>query len=113
VKNGDPSFQVSTAGGERPLWVGGELFYVAPSGALMRVVVQRGETWAANGPTEIVKAGYYTLNDIETGRLYDVASDGQAFLMIKSLDGAAVESAPHFEVVQHWFEELKRLVSTD
>ena len=39
-------WQVSTGGGTRPLWArsGQELFYLGPSGALMRVGVERGQT---------------------------------------------------------------------
>ena len=54
-------WQVSTAGGTRPLWArsGQELFYVSPTGALMRVGVERGPSWAATTPTLLVKEGYY------------------------------------------------------
>ena len=46
-------WQVSTGGGTRPLWApnGQELFYVSPAGALMRVGVERGPSWAATTPT--------------------------------------------------------------
>ena len=55
-------WQVSTAGGTRPLWArsGQELFYVSPTGALMRVGVERGPSWAATTPTLLVKEGYVT-----------------------------------------------------
>ena len=47
------------------------------------------------------------------GRTYDVSPDGQRFLMIKE-GGVADEPAPsaRLVLVQHWFEELKRLVPT-
>ena len=41
-------------------------------------------------------------------RPFDVTPDGQRFVMIKS--GNAVDDANAIIVVQHWFEELKRLV---
>ena len=45
------------------------------------------------------------------GRWYEIAPDGQRFLMIK--DGADQTAAPaSLVVVQHWLEELKRLVPT-
>ena len=77
-------WQVSTDGGTRPLWArsGQELFYVSPTGALMRVGVERGPSWAATTPTQLVKEGYFTsLN--WWGRTYDISPDGQRFLMIK------------------------------
>jgi hypothetical protein len=51
VSNGH--WQVSTAGGTRPLWSrsGQELFFVSSTGALMRVGVERGASWAATAPT--------------------------------------------------------------
>jgi len=39
-----------------------------------------------------------------------VTPDGQRFVMIKS--GNAVADANAIIIVQHWFEELKRLVPT-
>ena len=53
-------WQVSTGGGTRPLWArnGQELFYLSPTGALMRVGVERSQSWAATTPTiMLVKEG--------------------------------------------------------
>ena len=46
------------------------------------------------------------------GRSYDISPDGQRFLMIKEggADGTAAPAS--IIVVQHWVEELKRLVPT-
>jgi serine/threonine-protein kinase len=57
VKSGH--WLVSTTGGTRPLWApsGQELFYASPAGALMRVGVERGPSWAATAPALLVKAG--------------------------------------------------------
>jgi hypothetical protein len=45
---------------------------------------------------------------------WDIAPDGQRFLMVKR-EGAADSDVPppQIVVVQHWFEELKRLVPTN
>ena len=77
-------WQVSTAGGTRPLWArsGQELIYVSPSGALMGVGVARGPTWAATPPTLVVKEGYM-VSPGNPGRTYDISADGQRLLMIK------------------------------
>jgi Tol biopolymer transport system component len=105
-------WQVSTAGGTRPLWArsGQELFYVSPTGALMRVGVERSASWSATTPTLLVKEGYFTT---PVGRTYDVSREGKRFLMIKEGGGADQTAAPpQIIVVQHWIEELKRLVPT-
>jgi serine/threonine-protein kinase len=106
-------WEVSNAGGTRPIWTrsGKELIYVSPTGALMRVGVAQSPAWAATTPTLVVKEGYYT-NPSWWGRSYDISADGQRFLMIKegATDGTA--APPSIIVVQHWVEELKRLVPT-
>jgi hypothetical protein len=48
------------------------------------------------------------------GRTYDVSPDGKRFLMIKEAASTNTTSPPpELIVVQHWFEELKRLVPTN
>ena len=104
---------VSTAGGNRPLWArnGQELIYVSPTGALMRVGVVPGASWASTPPTVLVKEGYYT-SPGNPGRTSDISPDGQRLLMIKE-DRADTTAAPaSLIVVQHWAEELERLVPT-
>jgi hypothetical protein len=107
-------WQVSTAGGTRPLWArnGQELFYVSPTGAVMRVGVDRATSWAATTPALVIKEGYFTIpGGGNSGRSYDISSDGQRFLMIKIGGGPdQTVAAPKVIVVQHWDEELKRLV---
>ena len=106
-------WQVSTTGGTRPIWArsGQELVYVSPTGALMGVGVARGPSWAATTPTLVVKEGYFT-NLNWWGRSYDISPDGQRFLMIKEGGAAATAAPASIIVVQHWVEELKRLVPT-
>src|SRR5262245_24961965 len=108
-------WQVSTNGGTRPLWApsGQELVYVSLTGAIMRVGVERAPTWSATPPTQLVKEGYATISASLSGRSYEIAPDGQRFLMIKEGGGADQTAAPaSLVVVQHWLEELKRLVPT-
>jgi len=108
-------WQVSTAGGTRPLWTrtGQELVYVSPTSALMRVGVTRGPSWSATIPTLVVREGYVT-NPIWYGRSYDIAPDGQRFLMIKEETGGDQRATPaSIVVVQHWLEELKARVPTN
>jgi Tol biopolymer transport system component len=107
-------WQVSTGGGTRPLWArsGKELFYVGPSGAVISASVEGGSTFRGGNPTRLFE-GRYLMDAIFTGRTYDVSPDGQRFLMIK-LDGGSIDTSapPSIIVVQHWTEELKRLVPT-
>jgi hypothetical protein len=43
-------------------------------------------------------------------RNYDIAADGQRFLMIKAAEDDATSTPAQIVVVQHFDEELKRLV---
>ena len=110
-------WQVSTAGGRRPLWArdGQELFYLAqapgPISTLMRVPIEaRSTVWSAGAPTALFQGRYFTGTQ---GRTYDVSPDGRRFLMIKEAGGDQGDARPQIIVVQHWFEELKRLVPTN
>ena len=110
---GGGQWQVSTAGGRQPLWArsGKELFYFGADGALLRVPVEAsGATWNAGTPMKLLEGRYYT--GTGSGRAYDVSPDGQRFLMIKAPGGDSTASSPSVIVVQHFDEELKRLVPT-
>ena len=52
--------------------------------------------------------GRYATEGVRDRRTYDVSPDGRRFLMIKQAANEA--TAPQIIVVQHWLEELKRLV---
>jgi Tol biopolymer transport system component len=110
-------WQVSTSGGTQPLWAhsGQELFYFAPDGALMRVGVAAGLRWTASAPTKVLEGHYVVGSSLAGGnpfRNYDVTADGQRFLMTKTVGGEASDGPPEIVVVQHFDEELKRLVPT-
>ena len=72
----------------------------------MVVRVEPGPAWRASPPTRVISMESY-LTDFNTG--FDVSSDGQRFLLIKVEAGSAV-AARNLVVVQHFTEELKRLV---
>ena len=108
--------RVSTEqGGWAPVWSpdGRRLFYRRGSdGAMMAVPVQTGETLVVGGPTMLFESrGYDQVvpprAGSPAGRTFDVAPDGR-FLMIKESVGTTTEML----LIQHWFEELKRLVPT-
>jgi Protein kinase domain/WD40-like Beta Propeller Repeat len=105
-------WQVSTDGGTRPLWARNseELFYLNEAGAVMRVGVAHGPSWAATAPTKLFE-GRYGAAAGQTGRTYEIAPDGKRFLMIKAIGGTDRTAAPaNLIVVQNWLEELKRLL---
>ena len=111
-------WQVSTNGGRQPLWArsGEELFYVDPTGAIMRVnVAKNTASFTASAPVKLINGTgyYYAREDQNRGRTYDVSGDGQRFVRIKEGPVADRASDPtRFVIVQHWTEELKRLVPT-
>ena len=76
----------------------------------MAAGVARGPTWVATTPALVVKEGYM-VSPGNPGRTYDISQDGKRFLMIKDPPGSTAPPASMI-VVQHWVEELKRLVPT-
>ncbi|MEP6918014.1 MAG: protein kinase, partial [Acidobacteriota bacterium] len=110
---GGGRWPLSSTGGTRPLWSrdGREVLYVAPTGAIMRVGISTGPSWAATTPTLLVKEGYATLS-ANPGRTYDISADGQRLLLIKPAAATAPSSHRAIVVVLNWAEELKRLSLT-
>jgi eukaryotic-like serine/threonine-protein kinase len=105
-------YQVSAAGGTQPHWArgGGELFYVAPDGALMSVRTSEGTAWKASAPTKVVTRQYFHGGGANFSRTYDVSPDGKRFLMLKDKPSDQAPAPAKVVVVRNWFGELKRLV---
>ncbi|MGH9862509.1 MAG: protein kinase domain-containing protein [Candidatus Acidiferrales bacterium] len=103
-------WQISTEGGTEPVWSrdGRELFY-RNGNKLMAVSVQTRSGFQASTPRMLFEGPY----ELGTARAtnYDVAPDGQRFVMIK-LDEQATGSS-QLNVVLHWFDELGRLASPE
>ena len=106
---------ISTKGGTRAAWArnGRELFYLDQSGFLTSVPVQvKDGVFTAGAPVKILDRQYYagfSALGLDL-RAYDVAPDGQRFLMIKEAAAFAPPSnvSPlSMMVVLNWFEELK------
>jgi len=99
----------SGAGGTRPVWArnGQELFYLDLENKLTAVPVQTsGGTFAFGSPAELLDTAY--VEAIGYLRPYDVAANGQRFLMIKANLPADRAARPAgFVVVLNWFEEMK------
>jgi serine/threonine-protein kinase len=89
---------------------GQELFYLGREN-MMSVPIERGATWRSGNPVKLFDVQQYNL--VSVSHSYDVSPDGKRFLMIKSGGGAGQAPATlSFVIVQHWREELKRLVPT-
>ena len=104
---------ISTGGGTEPLWgsKGRELFYRDPTGAVMRVPVVPGSMWAAGAPARLFDAPSYAASASGLARTYDVSPDGSRFVMMKNSPSPQTSTGDRIIVVQHWFDELKRLMS--
>jgi len=102
----DGKWQISSDGGVAPVWhpKEQELFYRNGS-ALEGVTIKTEPTFTAGSPAVLFTGNYLTGL---TRRQYDIAPDGQRFLMIKAVEGSTAQ----INVVLNWFEELKRLVPT-
>ncbi len=102
--------QVSTNGGIEPVWAhhGRELFYREPnSGSMMVATYTSDPTFEVESREQLFDAGPYATTNGWRG--YDVTSDNQRFVMIRSLPGEEAEAA-RLILVQNFFEELERLV---
>jgi serine/threonine-protein kinase len=105
-------WQVSTSGGNTPLWSpsGRELFYLNED-AVMRVPVESGPAFNAGKPETLFRGAYVRFSALD-GQPWDINPDGKRFLMIK--EPAAVASAgggpSKINIVINWFEELKQRV---
>jgi serine/threonine-protein kinase len=99
------SVRVSQMGGMAPRWLpktGGELFFVSPDGAFMRVSVETtSRTWQAGPPTKVRQLeGYGTGSSYGP---YDIAPDGRIVVIKGSVP------PPEVVLVLNWNRELARL----
>ena len=105
-------WQVSRGGGRKPVWApdGRELFYRRPDDLAMMVAPIETEPTFRPGNSEVLFEA--TDFPVVTGpRRFDIAPDGQRFLMIKEGRTTLEDAAPpQINVVLNWSEELKRLV---
>jgi serine/threonine protein kinase len=101
--------QVSTSGGDSPLWSpdGRELFYLSGN-AVMAVSVKTQPSFTIVGTPQVLFRGTYVSAD------WDISHDGKRFLMIKppgtSGEEFAAEAPRKINVVLNWLEELKQQV---
>jgi serine/threonine protein kinase len=100
TQNSGEKWQISNSGGQSPRWRHDqkELFYVAADGNLMAVPIKNGANFEAGSPVALFKV------TMEYDELYDVASDGQRFLINTNAGAPAL----FVTVVTNWTANLKR-----
>ena len=105
-------WQVSSGGGQWPLWNpnGRELFYVASKG-MMAVPIETEPTFTRGTVDLLFDLGPYLKPSARTNRRIAISPEGDRFLMLKA-GGGSDETAETTSiiVVQNWFEELKARV---
>jgi serine/threonine protein kinase len=114
-------WQVSTDGGNSPLWSpdGRELFYLtgrATTEAVMRVAVQTESSFKRGTPEVLFRGTYVGFGPGTTANYpsWDIHPDGKRFLMIKETEITDDESTSvgprKINIVLNWLEELKERV---
>jgi len=99
-------WQISTEGGQEAVWArSGEIFY-RNGGRMMAVEVSTEPTFTAGTPKLLFEGEFQSYGP---RAVYDVTPDGQKFLMIT----IGIQQVAELNVIQNWFEELKRLVPTN
>jgi eukaryotic-like serine/threonine-protein kinase len=104
-------WQISTTGGTRPAWSpkGDEIFYIDDGGGMTAVSLERArDTIVARRPQQLFATKYqpgFTTLGLDF-RGYDIARDGQRFLMIKE-PAAPVSDVRRFVVAVNWTEEIR------
>jgi serine/threonine-protein kinase len=101
-------WQVSTAGGHQPLWAhnGRELFYRSEANEMMVAPVSATQGFAVADRRVLFKLGPEYLTSANYTP-WDVTSDDQRFLMIRSRAGATSQRNSSLILVTNWFAELK------
>ena len=102
-------WQVSTAGGRRPLWsqAANELFFVEYDGTMMRVSFDvSGSVWHRRTPARVFPAGLLGSEFAPAEATYDLARDARRFLVIKAPASSAT-APPDVLLIQNWSEELR------
>jgi eukaryotic-like serine/threonine-protein kinase len=101
-------WQISTEGGTEPVWAknGRELFYRSAN-KMMAATVESKPLFAASKPRQLFE-GLYDGGAFDFEPNYDVAPDGQRFLMLEPTEQAKA-TPQQINVVLNWSDELRRL----
>ena len=102
--------RVSTDGGTEPVWArgGGELFYRRGRG-YFSVPVTVGDSIRLGRPSLLFEGDYVLASEIPGNPSYDVAPDGQRFVMVAR--ASETPQPRRLELVLGWAHELERRLS--
>ncbi len=99
--------KVSTAGGWEPVWSrDGRTLYYRQGAVLMATPVRPGRELRVGTPVPLLEGDFATINDRSTTHNYDIAADGDRFLMVRG-ERPAVENT-RLVVVTGWFAALEK-----
>jgi serine/threonine-protein kinase len=108
-------WRISTDGGHSPLWArdGRHLFFIS-RGRAMSVSIEVAPIFRPGTPAVIFDLPpFYRSTAARIRRQWDIAPDGERFLIMNPGEAATSEHPPsRMVVVLNWHEELKRLVPT-
>lgn len=99
-------YAISTGGGQEPVWSrdGRELFF-RNGDQMLSVTLTTTPAFAATRP-RLLFTGYYVRGGVTDRTNYDVAPDGEHFVMLQSGE----QPATQINVLVNFFDELNRLV---
>ena len=107
--------QISTNGGLDPTWSpdGDALYYLDTGGGsdprqMVRVSIDAGPPLSIGSPEALF--AYDHFHPGSGARIYDIAPDGQRFLLLSGESDQGGTGVPQINVVLNWFEELKERV---
>jgi Tol biopolymer transport system component len=102
-------YQISEDGGSEPMWdADGQTLYYRNADRMMAVAVDTSGEFSAGEPALLFE-GEFGVPDPSIMASYDVAADGERFLMLKDPE----EKLDRIDVVLNWVEEVRRLVPSD
>jgi serine/threonine-protein kinase len=106
ANSGSAKWPVSSGGGLTPRWSprGDELFYLDLQSNFVAARVTTSPSFAIQGSRILFNASGFVFPGISRHN-FDVAPDGQRFLMVQRADGV---KSGHVEVVEHLFDKRKR-----
>ena len=104
LPEGQPTWQISTDGGRRPLWskTGREVFYIRDNSVMAVVVSANGDTFTAGPSRHLLDNNIYEIDPGEPH--YDVTREGR-FLMLRR---GRADGPERLNVIQGWRTEVER-----
>jgi Tol biopolymer transport system component len=101
---GDQRVQISTGGGEMPVWSrSGEVFYHSGGSVYAVAVTPRAGSLEVSKPTRL----FQTAAEAQLVPVFDVTPDGQRFFMLRA------RGRPHVSLIFNWPRDLAQLAAAD